>query len=187
MKPNHFFTSKREQQLWCYAALIISTIYATLGLAQMLAKVLRNRGLFDGVFAVGMLLIILAIVAQAFKIKRSGIEIVVFLGIIGVYLIVLARMAIPEERSHLIEYSVLALFILEALQERAKQGRSMPMSGLSTIVITSILGIVDEYIQALLPHRVFDYRDILFNCLAACMAVGGSLMLTWVHHKVRSL
>ncbi len=38
---------------------------------------------------------------------------------------------------------------------------------------------LDECIQLLLPSRVFDLIDILFNILASVMAVAASLALSW--------
>jgi len=39
--------------------------------------------------------------------------------------------------------------------------------------------VLDEGIQALLPSRVFDPIDILFNALAGLMAVLASVALAW--------
>lgn len=171
------FTSKRERRLWASAAIAVATIYATLGLAKTLSTYLIDRELIDGIFAFGMLLIGVAMAAFALKTKPSGIEIGVAIGIIAIYLLVFARMALPEERSHLIEYSVVALLIYSALKERQYNGRTVPFPPLWAICATSFFGGVDEIIQAFLPNRTFDYRDIIFNCLAGVMAIGGMLAL----------
>ena len=42
-----------------------------------------------------------------------------------------------------------------------------------------MVGLIDECIQLVLPSRVFDRDDILFNCLAAGMAVTASAALRW--------
>jgi VanZ family protein len=90
-------------------------------------------------------------------------------------------MAIPAvERTHLIEYGVVAVFIYEALAERVTQGRHVPMPALLAVLITVLIGIADECLQAFLPSRVFDPRDILFNSLAAVMTVVASVFLGWV-------
>jgi VanZ family protein len=87
-------------------------------------------------------------------------------------------MGIPE-RSHLIEYGVVAVFIYEALMERASQGRRVPVPALLAILTTSLFGVLDECIQAILPSRVFEPTDILFNVLAALMAIVASVTLGW--------
>ena len=106
------------------------------------------------------------------------------LGVAAVYLMVFARMGIPE-RSHLFEYSVLAVFIYEALLERANQGRRVPVPALLAFLATSLFGVFDECIQAILPSRVFELQDILFNVLAAVMAVLASVALGWARRLAR--
>jgi VanZ family protein len=78
----------------------------------------------------------------------------------------------------------LAVFIHEALTERASQGRRVPVPALLAIPATSLLGVIDECIQAFLPSRVFDSRDILFNVLAGVMAVAASVALGWARLRV---
>ncbi len=174
-----FFSSRRERRLWGWTLAVVAAIYSTLGLAATLAGFLRNRGLLDDLFVLGLILIGAAILAQGLTWRPRGIEIVVALGIVATYLLVFARMAIPEERTHLIEYGVVAVFVNEALTERASQGRQVPVPTLLAVLVTAMVGLLDECIQAFLPNRVFDYRDILFNGLAAVMAVAASVALAW--------
>jgi len=47
-----------------------------------------------------------------------------------------------------------------------------------------LIGVLDECIQAFLPNRVFDPLDILFNALAAVMAVVASAALTWARRRM---
>lgn len=87
------------------------------------------------------------------------------------------------------EYTVVALLIYEALTERASNGRRVPVPALLAIGATALLGVLDEGIQALLPSRVFDPIDILFNALAGLMAVLASVALAWARrlgNKIRS-
>ena len=41
----------------------------------------------------------------------------------------------------------------------------------------ALLGLLDEGIQAILPNRFFDLRDVRFNALAGLMAIPASLAL----------
>ncbi|NNF74566.1 MAG: VanZ family protein, partial [Flavobacteriaceae bacterium] len=106
-------------------------------------------------------------------------------GIAGVYLLTLLRMAIAEERGHLFEYSVVALFILEALHERKKNGIKVLVPPLIAIVFTTVIGTIDECIQVFIPIRVFDPIDIFFNFFAAFLAVSGSTALSWARSKIK--
>lgn len=177
------FTSDRERRLWLWALAVVVAIYSTLGLAQTLAGALRDHNLISNAFWLGLLLVGAAIVVQGLRKRPGGTEIGVALGVTGAYLIALLRMAVPEERSHLIEYSVVALLVYEALMERARQGRRVPVPALLAIGATVLVGVLDECIQALLPSRVFDLRDIGFDILAATMAVFASLALAWARRR----
>jgi hypothetical protein len=86
----------------------------------------------------------------------------------------------PEERTHLIEYSLVAILIYQALLERARNGRHVPYPAVLAFAATAVLGIIDEAIQWVLPNRVFDPIDIGFYTLATMMAIVGSLALIWV-------
>lgn len=179
------FTSIRERRLWLLTLAVVVGIYSTLGLVRPIATALRESGLLGIFFGIGMLLVIVTIILIGLKTRPGGAEIGVFLGIIAAYLMVFVRMALPEERTHLIEYSVVAIFIHEALKERASQGRRVPAPALLAILAASLIGVLDECIQEFLPSRVFDPRDILFNVLASIMAVSANLSLAWVRRKTK--
>jgi len=173
------FSSDRERRLWAWTLAVVLAIYSTLGLAPTLTGALRNRGLLGAVFVVGMFLVGATIFTQGLKTRPRGTEIGVTLGVIAAYLMVFVRMSLPEERTHLIEYGVVAVFIYEALTERARQGRRVHAPFLLAALATSLLGVLDECIQAILPNRVFSVRDILFNVLAGVMAVATMMALGW--------
>ncbi len=180
------FSSDRERRLWLWTLAVVVAIYSTLGLARTLAGALREQGLLAAAFALGMLLVAATIVAHAVKARPGGAEIAVALGVAAAYLLVFVRMATPEERTHIIEYGVVGVFIHEALVERARQGRRVPVPPLIAILATAALGLLDECIQLFLPSRVFDPRDILFNLLAGTMAVTASVALAWARRRQRS-
>ena len=165
--------------MWLWTLLVVAAIYSTLAVTRVLTDALRARGLLGEAFVVGLLLVVAAIVAQGLKARPRGIEIGIALGVAAVYLLVFVRMALPEERTHLVEYGVVALLIHEALRERSKQGRHVPVPAVLAVAIASVAGLLGEGIQAWLPGRIFDPRDILFNALAAVMAVTASSAIGW--------
>lgn len=183
MQAMTVFSSKRERRLWLWTLAVVVAIYSTLGLARTLAGSLRDRGLLNASFVFAMILVAATIMTQGLKRRPGKTEIMVGLGVAAAYLLVFVRMAIPEERTHLIEYGVLAIFIHEALMERASQGRRVPRPALIAVLTTALIGIFDECIQAVLPNRVFDVRDILFNVVAAVMAVATSAALAWARRR----
>ena len=182
-----WFSSHRERRLWVWTLLVVAAIYATLGLATAWAGVLRDSGLLTVFFVGAMLLIGAAVVTRGLQVRPGGLEVAVALGVAAVYGLVFVRMALETERSHLIEYGVVALLIHEALTERASQGRRVPVPALLAFLAAVVVGAVDEGIQAFLPVRVFDPQDILFNALAAFMAIAGSVALAWARRRTRRL
>lgn len=172
------FASKRERRLWLWTLAVMVAIYSTLGLAGTLTDTLRDRGLFDGLFVVGFLILLAAVLVVGW-ITRPGIaEIGIILGIAAVYAMVVARMGIPvEERTHLFEYSLIGLLVYQALTERRNEGRPVAAPAAMAVAATAALGWIDEGIQWLLPNRVYDIRDVGFNALAGFIAVAGTMAL----------
>ncbi len=176
------FSSRRERRLWAGTLAVVVAIYATLGLAGTLAQTWRALNLDLYGFLLGMFLVGATVLTQGLKRRPGGAEIGVALGIAAAYFMALARMSFPE-RSHLIEYSVAAVLIYEALTERAGQGRRVPAPALLAVLATALVGALDECIQVFLPSRVFDPVDILFNALAALLAVAASVALGWARRR----
>ena len=173
------FSSARERRLWIWTAVVVAAIYSTLGLARTLVDYLGNDFISVGLFLAGCLLVLATVVTQGLRVRPGGAEIAVALGVAAAYLLIVVRMSVPTERSHLVEYGVVAVFIHEALTERADRGRRVPVPALLAIVAASLVGVIDEGIQRFIPSRVFDPVDILFNVLAATMAVTASVALRW--------
>ena len=161
---------------------MVVAIYATLGLARSLAGIL-GEGDQGALFGLGMVLVVAAMFTQRVGTRPGWAELGVWIGASAVYLLVFVRMAVPAERSHLIEYGVVALFVYEALTERRRQGHAVPAPALLASAVTTLVGTVDESLQLLIPSRVFDWRDILFNALAAMMAVTTSAATGWVAER----
>ena len=153
------FTSERERRLWAWTLAVVVAIYSTLGLARTLAAVLAEWNLGVGLFLVCCLLVVATAVTQGLRVRPDGVEIAVALGVVAAYLLVFVRMSIPTERSHLIEYGVVALFMHEALTERVHQGRHVAAPALLAVLV----GVIDECIQLVLPNRVFDPLDMLLT------------------------
>lgn len=171
------FVSSRERRLWIWTAAVVVAIWATLGLARTLSDELRNRDLLDNTFFFAFVVLVVVVVIRSLRLGRGSAEIFALLVTALVYLMMFLRMASPEERTHLLEYGVVALLIHEALIERAVHGSAVRRPALAAVVITSFIGAADECIQLAIPSRVFDPVDLAFNTLATVVAVGSSLVL----------
>jgi VanZ family protein len=180
------FTSPRERRLWGWTLAVVVTVYATLGLASSLARLVGNGPVPSILFGLAFLVFLGAVVTQGLRSRPSAPEVGVALGIAAVYLLLFVRMSITAERTHLLEYGVVALLAHAALRERARH-RTVPRPGLLAVAIAGTVGVVDELLQAVIPSRVFDPRDILFNLLAAVLAVGAAEALAWTRRRVDRL
>lgn len=176
------FTSPREKRLWLWALVVFSAIYATLFAGRPLARLYGNQDVQALIFVSGMLLVGIVILLHGIKNRPGRIEMTVIIGIVAVYVMLFLRLGLPE-RSHLFEYSVLAIFIHRALRERKDHGRPEPKPALLAILITFFIGLTDECIQLFMPSRVFDPYDILFNGFVVTVAIGFSIVLTWVRRR----
>lgn len=183
-----FFSSNRERRLWAALVIVLAAIYATLGYAPAIAAMLRERSdLTDAM--VFVFLVSLVIISVLFIRKRPGrAEIAVGAGILVVYLMAWLRIGIgtPEERTHLFEYSLVAALVHEALLERRENGRRVPAPAILALIISILLGWLDEGIQSLLPNRVYDIVDVYFNALAATMIIGARWILAFVRRRVQA-
>ncbi len=183
-----FFSSKRERRLWSALVIVLIAIYATLAHVPAIAAILRERNELTGSMFVG-LLVAMVVNTVLFIRKRPGrAEIAVWVGILMVYLTAWLRIGIasPEERTHLFEYSLVAALVHEALLERRENGRRVPAPALLALVISIGLGWIDEGIQSLLPNRVYDNIDVLFNALAATIIISARWSLAFVRRKVQA-
>lgn len=176
------FTSSREKKLWLWVLVVIAAIFSTLFIGQPLFKLLANQNLQAAYFLLGMALVGATIIVHGLKTKSSKFEISLWLGLAGVYTMLFLRLGLPE-RSHLMEYSVLAVFIHKAISERINQGKRIPFPAFLSFLITFLIGVMDECLQIFLPNRVFDPEDIVFNGMAAAMAIGASSLLSWGRRK----
>ena len=172
------FTTARERRLWFCAFAVVAAIYSTLGLAGSLAEVLRRRDLLSAALVLLLLVTVAAIVGSGLRRRPGRREAWVALGVAAVYGAAVLRMGgSPEERTHLFEYGVVAVLIHHALDERSRNGRTVPAPAELALLVTALLGWLDEGIQALLPDRVYDMVDVTANALAALMAIAASVVV----------
>lgn len=171
------FTSDRERRLWLWAGAVAIAIYSALGWGRPLADTLREQNLLRASFAVVVLIVVVAFLVQWRKSRPGWPEAGVALCVALVYWLSFIRIENPGERTHLIEYGVLAALIHQALIERNRNGRLVAMPAGYAVAATAVLGFLDECAQLLLPTRFFDWFDVLFNALAGFMVIAAQLAL----------
>jgi len=177
------FSSTRERWLWLWTLLVVAAIASSLWVGARLPEALREIPALEGTLSVGLFVLGMLLVGATAVVLRLRLDIAIAMGIVAVYLLVFLRVGFLEERSHLIEYGVLGVFVYAALAERARQARRVPALPVVAILATSALGLLDECLQLAVPSRVFDPWDILFNVLAGALAVGASVALGWARGR----
>jgi VanZ family protein len=169
------FSSKRERRLWLLAGGLVVAIYASLYSVRPVAEWLRERNLLRVALA-GLLLVVAAGLVRWCLARSPGRREVAALALfVGLYLLALWPIRMPEERFHLVEYGLLGGLIYAALLERRRPGAPMRWSAplaAAAVALTGLAGWLDEGIQYLLPNRHYDWVDVRLNLLAAVLAVG---------------
>ncbi len=165
----------RESELrsWTWVALGVVVIYATIPVARGLREVV-DRSLGREIFIYGCLLVLLVCAVFAWRNLRHrslgrgaavslALVLILFAGTIY-YL-----RAIPEEALHVALYGVLGLLVYRALTHRVRDYSIYALGAL----LTGIVGMIDEYIQWVVPSRYFDIDDIELNFFAGLLAQVG--------------
>lgn len=178
------FTSKKEKQLWLWVLAVMAAIFASLFIGTKWPELLRSSGLDAGFFLLGMLLVFISVLIHGFFVRSKKIEVLTILVIVTAYLMFFFRMTLAE-RSHLIEYSLLAILVHRALLERAKQDQRIKWITSIAFFSTFFISLIDEGIQLFLPKRVFDINDILFNAIAIFFAIIVREIILWIRKLLR--
>ena len=158
-----------EWRSWTYVVAWTLVLLATLPLAGWLQQSIeRYAGKWVYVALVGFLVALFAGVSARYVIRTQHIKNSNVLWIAGPAMIVVgitATSRTPIEGIHFIQFGVLGLLAFRALSHRM---RDLGVY-LSATLIATMVGTVDEAIQWMLPDRVFDHRDILFNLSGALL------------------
>ncbi len=73
----------------------------------------------------------------------------------------------PEEALHFVEYGVLGLLLFRALRCRLSDRSVFP----AVLLVGALFGVLDEFVQWLVPGRFWDLRDVFVNALAITLAL----------------
>jgi hypothetical protein len=149
-------------------------LYATLGVVRPLAEYLREKSLLRltvlALFTLTFPAILCwraAVVGRKQMLRRIGL--IVLLVVAAFFLT-----KTPEEQLHFFTYGLFGWLLAWSFEDK-------PVCLFQSLLLIWLAGTGDELIQALLPSRVFDLRDILFNGIAGTAGIAvfntGSLPL----------
>ena len=83
------------------------------------------------------------------------------------------RIRLTIEQIHFSEYGFLTFLVFRFLRHLDPSRRTYVW----TLAAVSLIGVLDELLQGLLPNRVYDPRDIAFNALAGVLGLSTVILL----------
>jgi VanZ family protein len=170
-------TSRKERLCWLVAAGWMGATYATLSVARTLTDFLRDRHLLTGSIGLLGLALVAALANNLRKFPPGPREVAVLVLAALVIASFLPVLTGPEEALHFVQYGFLGGVVLAALKERRGNGGTLLWLGRSwrpapwAVLLTVAAGWADEGIQAVLPNRYYDLRDVAFNGVAGLLVV----------------
>lgn len=152
-------------------AVLLVSIYSTLAVARVVSNALRDANLLRVTVAVvfGLVVTGLGVLLLRSPMLRRPRSLLSALGVAALYAAVVWPMESPEEKLHFVEYGAVGVLAFFALPLAWREGKRFVVAAL----VTGAAGWVDEGIQALLPSRYYDLRDVGFNALAGVLALSG--------------
>jgi hypothetical protein len=143
-------------------AVCLLAIYSTLGVVRPLSNYLRDSGWMritvGSCFSLaGAFMLWLVFRERSRRTVRAALTL---LGIGALYAVVILPMGSPEEKIHFIEYGVVGLLAYDSFRRYW-----------AALLFVVAAGWIDEGIQALLPSRYYDLRDVAFNAGAGALAL----------------
>lgn len=170
-----------ESRLWLLAGSLVLAIYASAYFVQFLLDVLRKRGLLGATIGSAFVVVAAGAAAVVVRQRPGRWEVALLAAAAGTYLLMLRHLTIIQERIHLLEYGALGGLCYAALLERWKVEGTVPPAETRprwqrwpaawAVLLAGLAGWGDEIVQALLPNRKYDLRDVLTNAEAAAVLV----------------
>lgn len=148
---------------------LLLCIYSTLYVARTISNALRDAGYLRAAVATAFALAAIGVVVFIVRTPalRNPRALFAVLGISIVYGLIVFPMSSPEEKLHFLEYGAVGVLAFFAMPPQW----ITPKRFIAAVIFTLAAGWLDEGIQALLPNRHYDLRDVGFNVLAGTMAL----------------
>ncbi|MGV3623657.1 MAG: VanZ family protein [Archangium sp.] len=149
--------------------LLLLGIYSTLYVARRITETIREAGMLRIMVASAFVLAAVFVVTLIIKnpaLRRPRVVVLTLIAA-AIYAAVIWPMSSPEEKLHFLEYGTVGVLAFLSTKETWPPPKRFVCAALFTVAA----GWLDEGIQALLPNRYYDLRDVGFNALAGLMAL----------------
>jgi hypothetical protein len=173
-------SGRSSRSSWLLFSLCLAAIYASLPFVRGVVIALRSQHLLS--LAVTLMFFVAGVAVAyyvVFDVRLSDrvafFALALLAGAVGSLIL---GLSIPEERVHFLEYGLLAVLARHALSGHMGPRRQYFLA----LTITTAAGLVDELLQGVIPDRVFDWRDVAINGVAALLALAGDEVL---HNRLR--
>jgi len=159
-----------ERRSWLYVTLWTAVIWGTIPFARVLRRsIAEHAGQQVFVYATVLLVLIVGVFASR-SLQARDLPRTAYLWLFGVIAVFAAYAYelrdIPEEAIHVSEYGMLSVLVYRALTHRIRDRSIYFMA----VLVVSVTGMLDEYVQWAIPSRYFDLRDIRTNFIAGALA-----------------
>ena len=167
--------SFRRALSWVWVVLWVLVVYLTLPYAPVWRKWLVDRfseSFFPNFVASVLCIISIFTIIYLISRKARAYQYVIFILTGAGYWYSLSKIEIAVEQVHFLEYGLLAILIVNAFRFNRKDVSQF----YKTMILLTLIGVVDEYIQGILVSRVGELHDVNLNILA------GALALVWYRY-----
>lgn len=166
-------TQRWNRKLWLWAVLFALLIFFTAPVARSIQQI-AYRIFSKEFFTHAVILVIISVLCMliyffVFRLRiKNPFQYIWLLSCAGLYVYVTLMLRNrPEEAVHLLEYGLLTYFIFKALGHRIRDRTIY----IAAVLIVSFIGMMDEFIQWILPSRYWSYKDVGINSLSAVIFV----------------
>lgn len=173
-----------RERRWVALGAYVGVVFVTVPFTRQVVLALRNNDLLGATVTGSYAVAVAGVVHYVLFNRRLAdwMAFAVVAALLCIVTVLLLGLAIPEERVHFLQYGLMALLARSALARGTDASPHAARHLLSSLALTSTLGLLEECLQGVVPRRVFDWRDVTMNAGAALTAL---LLDELLHDRLR--
>jgi hypothetical protein len=118
-----------------------------------------------------LLVLIFVIIFLKFRRNKSFYFLLFYGGILLLSFFIYQFLPNPYEFTHLPEYAVLSVLLMNALEKKEQKSSAIKKTYLFSASLSGVIGTIDELYQHFLPKRYFTVYDIFLNILGGILGL----------------